>query len=82
MPAEVLIDVQLLYGDVAKLSELSSYVEKAKALAGLGNRVVLTGQGPIWLYLSIAHALHGLARKLTYRSPASGDVLIFNHDPF
>jgi hypothetical protein len=51
-------------------------------LAGEGQDVVLTGEGPIWLYLSIGHALHGKAKKLIYRSPVAGDVLIFDHDPF
>ena len=44
--------------------------------------VLLTGQAPIWLYLKIAHALHGKARRLIYRSPVTGDVVIFDHDPF
>jgi CRISPR-associated Csx3 family protein len=41
--------------------------------------VVLTGRGPIWLYLRLAHALHGVARTLTYRAPEAGDVLVFDH---
>ncbi|MGH8007324.1 MAG: CRISPR-associated protein Csx3, partial [Candidatus Binatia bacterium] len=44
--------------------------------------VVLTGAGPVWLYLKIAHALHGKAKKLIYRSPVTDDVVIFDHDPF
>jgi CRISPR-associated protein (Cas_csx3) len=44
--------------------------------------VVLTGQGPIWLYLKVAHALHGKAIKLTYASPVTGEVVIFDHDSF
>jgi hypothetical protein len=43
---------------------------------------VLTGQAPEWLSLRIAHALHGKAKKLIYRSPVMGDVAIFDHDPF
>jgi hypothetical protein len=50
-------------------------------LAGEGNTVVLTGQAPVWLYLKSAHALHGKARKLIYRSPVTGDVVIFDHSP-
>ncbi len=82
------IDIKLLYGETAKLDLLSTYVEKAKEIAGEGNEVLLTGQGPVWLYLRIAHALHGKARKLIYRSPAlkkdekQVDVVIFDHDPF
>ncbi|HWO42691.1 MAG TPA: CRISPR-associated protein Csx3 [Candidatus Eisenbacteria bacterium] len=33
--------------------------------------VVLTGQAPIWMYLRIAHALHGKARRLLYSSPVT-----------
>ena len=82
-PSEpVSIDVRSLYGDAAKLSDLIEYVKKAQALAGEGKVVVLTGQGPIWLYLKISHALHGKALKLIYRSPVTGDVTIYDHDPF
>ncbi len=77
----VTIDLKSLYGDTAKLAELDAYVNKALELAGEGNEVVITGQAPVWLYLNIAHALHGKARKLTYLSPVTGLVPIFNHDP-
>jgi hypothetical protein len=78
-----IVDIKSLYpSEAAKLSDLAEYVKKAQELAGDGNVVVLTGQGPIWLYLKIAHALHGKARKLIYRSPVTGDVTIFDHDPF
>jgi hypothetical protein len=66
----------------AKLSEVDSYIKKAIRLAGEGNEVVLTGNGPIWLYLKIAHALHGKAKKLSYRSPVTGDIVIFDHNPY
>jgi hypothetical protein len=78
----VFVDVKDLYTDTAKLADLPAYVAKALDLAGQGNDVVLTGPGPVWLYLKIAHALHGKARKLIYRSPVTGDVVIFDHDPF
>lgn len=78
---EIEIDVRALYTDTAKLAELASYQQQALAIAGLGNDVVLTGQGPIWLYLRIAHAIHGKARRLIYRSPVTGDVVIFDHNP-
>jgi hypothetical protein len=78
----IVIDLKELYGETAKLSLLPEYVEKALQLAGEGNEVVLTGQAPVWLYLTVAHALHGKARKLRYRSPVTGDVVIFDHDPF
>jgi len=78
----VTIDVKQLYGDTAKLDRLEEYVAKAKELAGMGQDVVLTGQGPVWLYLAVAHALHGVARKLVYDSPVTGQVVIFDHNPF
>ena len=77
-----IIDLKALYPDTAKLADLPGYVAKALELAGEGNEVVLTGQAPVWLYLKIAHALHGKAKKLIYRSPVTGDVVIFDHDPF
>jgi hypothetical protein len=79
---EMLINLEGLYSDnAAKLSHLPDYIAQALALAGEGNDVVLTGAGPVWLYLKIAHALHGKARKLIYRSPVTGDVVIFDHSP-
>jgi len=82
MPGEIVLDVRQLYEENAKLSDLPAYVERAKKLAGEGADVVLTGQGPIWLYLKIAHALHGKARRLSYRSPVTGDIVVFDHNPF
>jgi len=55
------------------------YLERAKEQAGEGQEIVLTGQGPIWLYLTVAHALHGKARRLWYDSPVMREVLIFDH---
>jgi len=78
----VLIDLKALYGETANLCLLPQYLEHAQRLAGEGNRVILTGAAPIWLYLTVAHAQHGQARKLLYRSPVAGDVVIFDHDPF
>jgi hypothetical protein len=78
---DVIIDLSTFYTSNAKLSELDSYIQKARDLAGNGNEVVLTGTGPVWLYLKIAHALHGKARKLIYRSPVTRDVVIFDHSP-
>lgn len=31
---------------------------------------------------TVAHALHGKAIKLTYASPVTGEVVIFDHDSF
>lgn len=78
---EVLIDLSQFFNNNAKLSEMDKYIQKAKTLAGDGNEVILTGAAPVWLYLKIAHALHGKARKLVYRSPVTGNVVIFDHSP-
>ncbi len=75
----VFIDLQELYGDTAKLEELNLYLDRAKEQAGEGRDVVITGHAPIWLYLAVAHALHGKARRLWYRSPVTDEVLIFDH---
>jgi CRISPR-associated Csx3 family protein len=81
-PAPVVIDVGSLYGrsgETALQHRLGEYEQAALELAGQGRDVVLTGRGPIWLYLRIAHALHGTTRTLTYRAPEAGDVRIFDH---
>lgn len=78
---EVLIDLSQFFNNNAKLSKMDKYIQKAKTLAGDGNEVILTGAAPVWLYLKIAHALHGKARKLVYRSPVTGNVVIFDHSP-
>lgn len=75
------INLASLFEQTAKLSSLADYEQQAKALAGDGQDVVLTGAAPVWLYLKIAHALHGKAKSLVYRSPVTGDVLIFDHNP-
>jgi hypothetical protein len=77
-----IVDLKTIFGDTAKLAEVAVYIERVIALAGNGNEVVLTGQAPVWLYLSIAHALHGKARRLLYNSPVTGEIVIFDHDPF
>ncbi|GAX62155.1 hypothetical protein SCALIN_C28_0359 [Candidatus Scalindua japonica] len=75
------INLETFYNNTAKLSDLPDYINRALEQAGEGNDIILTGKAPVWLYLKIAHALHGKARKLIYRSPVTGDVVIFNHNP-
>jgi len=75
------IDISTFYTSTAKLSDLDSYIQKVQFLVGEGNDVILTGQAPVRLYLKIAHALHGRVRKLIYRSPVTGDLVIFDHSP-
>lgn len=82
MPKTQEIDLGTFFSQTAKLSHLPAYLEKAIEQAGDGNEVVLTGKAPVWLYLTVAHALHGKARRLLYRSPVTGDVVIFDHDAF
>lgn len=67
----------------AKLSDIDKYITEALLQAGEGNEVTLTGAAPIWLYLKIAHALHGKAKRLLYSAPGQGisEFEIFNHDP-
>lgn len=82
MAEQVIIDVSTFYSNGnAKLAELDRYIDEALNRAGEGNEIILTGPGPVWLYLKVAHALHGKSRKLIYRSPVTGDVVIFDHSP-
>lgn len=75
----VVVDLSTFYEGTARLEDLPQYLDRARELAGEGHEVVLTGQAPIWLYLAVAHALHGTARRLWYQSPATGEVLVFDH---
>ncbi len=76
------IDLEELYTEVAKLADLPDYISSTLELAGEGNEIILTGRAPVWLYLAVAHALHGKAIKLIYSSPTSSEVVIFDHSPF
>ncbi len=78
----IVVDLETFYEKSAKLSALPTYIVKALKQAGEGNEIILTGKAPVWLYLSVAHALHGKAKILTYRSPVTGDVVIFDHNPY
>ena len=42
------------------------------------NTVTLTGPGPVWGYLAIAHALHGRCVECIYAAP-NGTVTIWEH---
>jgi len=76
------VDLSKVFLGQAKLEDLPHYVKRAVEEAGSGNEVTLTGAAPVWLYLKIAHALHGKAKRLIYNSPVTGDVEVFNHDPY
>ena len=77
------VDIQQLYAETetAKIADLPVYENRLGELITPGEDVTLTGHGPIWLYLRLAHKMHGLARSLTYDSPVTGPVVIFNHNP-
>lgn len=79
----MILDISTLYASTgqAKLASLDTYVQAAQTAVPPGAEVTLTGPGPVWLYLKIAHALHGRATRLQYDSPVTGPVEIFNHDP-
>jgi hypothetical protein len=78
---EIVIDIKTIYGDQAKLALIPEYEVKAIELAGKGNDITLTGAGPVWLYLRLAHTLHGKCRSLSYDSPVTGLVVVFDHNP-
>ena len=81
---KIVIDVATLYklSGTAKLTDLEQYEAEAVRQAGNGNDIILTGQGPIWLYLRLSHALHGKCCSLYYDSPVSGEVIIYDHNPW
>lgn len=81
-PMKITIDLSTYFADLAKLEQLPDYKVRAIDEAGEGAEVLLTGAAPVWLYLSIAHAVHGKAKKLSYSSPVTGEVIIFDHNPF
>jgi hypothetical protein len=78
----MVIDLRQFYQEKALLSDLPKYAEQVLGMIKGGEEVTLTGQAPVWLYLKVAHALHGKVRKLVYNSPVTGDVVIFDHTPF
>jgi hypothetical protein len=42
------------------------------------SEVILSGPGPVWGYLAIAHALHGRVVRLTYMAP-NATICIYAH---
>jgi hypothetical protein len=78
----ITIDVSTLFDKTAKLHQLPVMIKKVKELAGEGNNIILTGPGPVWLYLKLSHSLHGKVRTLTYTSPATGIVIIMDHNSY
>ena len=78
----IILDLETLYSGTAKLADLPEYERVALEQAGSGHTVTLTGRAPVWLYLRVAHVLHGKVKTLLYDSPVTGSVVIFDHDPF
>lgn len=80
---ELIINVENVYGKSegknALLSEIPNYVDMVTKLAEGKKIVTLTGAGPVWLYLIIAHVLHGKVALLQYDSPVTGHVTIHDH---
>ena len=76
-----LLDLSTLYAEdgTARVARLDAYVRAACAAVPPGAVVTLTGPAPVWLYLRLAHALHGRARRLVYASPVVGEVDVFDH---
>ncbi|RKY18852.1 MAG: hypothetical protein DRP63_01475 [Planctomycetota bacterium] len=80
----VVVDLETVYRQdgTAKLQKVDEYLQRIRVMVPEGAEVVLTGRAPVWLYLLVAHELHGRVRRLYYRSPVTGDVLIFDHSPY
>lgn len=77
--AKIEIDLSQFYEKTAKIKDLENYLKKVLDIAKEGNDITITGNAPIWLYLKVAHTLHGKARKLIYKSPVIGEIEIFDH---
>jgi len=75
----VTINIEELYGDIALIEKQQEYILDAIRRIGGSSEVILTGRGPVWLYLLIARNLHGSVSRLGYSAPKSGDIVIFDH---
>lgn len=82
----ITINLEQIYGkdkgNNARLDLMEDYLSQVRSLNIEGQEVVLTGAAPVWLYLKIAHGLHGKAKALFYDSPVTGRIAIFDHNPF
>lgn len=74
------LNLETYYRKTALINRLEQYSKRAVKEAGEGEAVVLTGKAPVWMYLGVAHALHGVVCRLYYKSPLTGEVLIFSHE--
>jgi len=76
------INLSDLHQGQARINLSQEYLAKASEIAGVGREVILTGAAPVWMYLKIAHSLHGKVTTLKYDSPSTGEILIFDHNPW
>jgi hypothetical protein len=77
------LDLSSLYAatGTAKLAELPTYEDEVKRTVPRGVDVTLTGPCPVWLYLRLAHMLHGIARSFRCDPLVTGPVIVFDHNP-
>lgn len=80
----MIINLEEIYGKKqgknALISEIPNYINKILELLGTNTTdAILTGAAPVWLYLVLAHALHGKVALLQYESPVTGCITIHDH---
>jgi len=83
----IVIDIQQVWSEVspdgADPALMQVYLAKVREIVAARHRpgapYILTGRGPIWLYLSVAHELHGHATQLWGFDPKLGYILIYGH---
>lgn len=80
--ADCSLDLRDLYEQKSQIKNIHAYLKAIDRMPLDGKTAVLTGRAPVWLYLKVAHHLHGRVKKLYYQSPAAGKILIFDHDPY
>ena len=90
---EYMIDLESVwrrFDESARVDLISTYCETiqkciidpmvhAKTLAK--TRVTLSGRAPVWLYLTVAHYLHGKVYRLWYSDGKGLQLPIFDHTP-
>jgi len=79
----MIVNVEDIYGKKegknALVAEIPTYVKMVVEKVETEKEVILTGAGPVWLYLVLAHALHGKTALLMYDSPVTGPIIIHDH---
>lgn len=72
------VDVTTIYGENARLDQISEYRQKFKESAQ-EKEVEITGRGPVWLYLIAADSMHGVCKELVFNDGRGNKVQIFDH---